>query len=138
MKIKTIKIKIFHKVRDHCYYTRKKKCDVHSTYNLRYNMPNKISVVFHNGSNYDYHFIIKKLANFFEGAFNCLGEITEKYKRFSVAPEKEFKTIFKNGEEVTKTLSYKLALMDSARFIACSSNLVNNRAEGTHKIKCKY
>ena len=90
MKIKTIKIKIFHKVRDHCYYTRKKICDVHSTYNLRYNIPNKISVVFHNGSNYDYHFIIKKLANFFEGAFNCLGEITEKYKRFSVAPEKEY------------------------------------------------
>ena len=105
---------------------------------IRYNIPNKISVVIHNVSNYDYHFIIKKLAKYFEGAFNCLGEITEKYKRFSVAPEKEFKTIFKNGEEVTKTLSYKLTFIDSARFIAYSSNLVNNRAEGTHKIKCKY
>ena len=26
-------------------------------------------VVFHNGSNYDYHFIIKELANKFEGQF---------------------------------------------------------------------
>ena len=30
-------------------------------------MSNKIPVVFHNGSIYDYHFIIKELANEFEG-----------------------------------------------------------------------
>ena len=39
----------------------------------------KISVVFHNGSNCDY-FIMKELANNFEGQFKCLGENTEKYK----------------------------------------------------------
>ena len=32
----------------------------------------KIPVVFHNGSNYDYHFIIKELAEVFEGQFECL------------------------------------------------------------------
>ena len=32
-------------------------------------------VVFHNGSNYDYDFIIKKLANEFEGKLNILGKI---------------------------------------------------------------
>ena len=37
-------------------------------------MPNKIPVVFHRGSNYDYHFIIKELANEFGGQFACLGE----------------------------------------------------------------
>ena len=30
---------------------------------LRFNMPNEIPIVFHNGSNYDYHFVIKE----FEG-----------------------------------------------------------------------
>ena len=33
---------------------------------------NKIPVVFYNGWNYDYHFIIKKLANEFKGELNCL------------------------------------------------------------------
>ena len=51
-------------------------------------MPNEIPVVFHNSSNYDYHFIIKELAKEFEGQFKCLGEITEKYKTFSVLIEK--------------------------------------------------
>ena len=32
---------------------------------------------FHNGSNYDDHFIIKELSKEFEGDFNCLGENTE-------------------------------------------------------------
>ena len=45
--------------------------------------------MFHNGSTYDYHFIIKKLTNEFEGQFECLGENTEKkYITFSV-PVKE-------------------------------------------------
>ena len=42
-------------------------------------MSNEILVVFHSGSNLDYHFIIKELANEFEGEFDCLGEKKEKY-----------------------------------------------------------
>ena len=42
-------------------------------------MPKQISVVFRNGSNYDYHFIIKELAKEFEKHLACLGEIIEKY-----------------------------------------------------------
>ena len=39
----------------------------------------------------------------------------------------------------TKIISYRLQCIDSARFMANSlSNLVNNLAEGIHKIKCKY
>ena len=41
-------------------------------------MPNEIPIVLHNESNYDYHFIIKDLANEFEEQFECLGENTEK------------------------------------------------------------
>ena len=43
------------------------------------NACNEIPVVFHNGSNYDYHLVIKVLANKIEGKFECLGKNTEKY-----------------------------------------------------------
>ena len=43
--------------------------------------------------------------------------------------------IDKNGKEVTKTISYRLQFTDSTRFIASLlSNLVDNLAEGIHKI----
>ena len=45
-------------------------------------MLNKIPVDFHDGSNYDYHFMIKELANQSEAQFECLGENSEKYKLF--------------------------------------------------------
>ena len=31
-------------------------------------------IIFHNGSIYDYHFIIKELVKEFEGNFECLGK----------------------------------------------------------------
>ena len=51
-------------------------------YNLRYKTPREIPVVFHNGSKYDYHLIIKELAKEFEGPFESLGENAEKYITF--------------------------------------------------------
>ena len=50
----------------------------HSNCNLNYKIPQEIPVVFHNGSTYDHHFIIKRLAREFRGYFHCLGENTEK------------------------------------------------------------
>ena len=43
--------------------TRKYRGAAHSICNLEFNVHNEISVVFHNSSNYDYHFFIKHLAN---------------------------------------------------------------------------
>ena len=77
------------KVRDHCHYTGKFRGAAHSECNLRYKVPKEIPVVFHNGSTYDYHFIIKQLAEDFKGQFECLGENTEKYITFSVTIKKE-------------------------------------------------
>ena len=54
--------KLFDKVRDHCRYTGKFRGAAHSICNLRYKTQKEIPVVFHNGSTYDYHFIINKLA----------------------------------------------------------------------------
>ena len=57
---------------------------------------------------------------------------------FLAALEKEVTRIDRKGKEITKTESYSLQFIDSARFLASSlSNLVNNLAEGIHKIKCK-
>ena len=46
---------------------------------------------------------------------------------------------YRNGEEITKNISYRSQFIDSARFMKNSStNVVNNLSEGIHKIKCKY
>ena len=59
---KYLKDKKYRKVRDYCHYTGEYRGAAHSICNLKYSLPKKIPLVFHNGSNYDYHFIIKKLA----------------------------------------------------------------------------
>ena len=72
------KYKNYRQVRDHCHFTGIGAA--HSICNLRFNVPKEIPVVFHNGSSYDYHFIIKVLANKFVGQFKYLGENTTKIK----------------------------------------------------------
>ena len=71
--------------------TGKYELFAHSNCNLNYKIPKEIPVVFHNGSTYDYHFIIKQLAREFKGYFHCLGENTEKYITFSVPIKKRGK-----------------------------------------------
>ena len=46
--------------------------------------------------------------------------------------------IDKDGNESVVIIPYKIKFIDSARFMITSlSNLVDNLAEGIHKIKCK-
>ena len=61
-------------------------------------MSKKIPIVFHDESDYDYHFIIKELAEEFKRPFTCLGESTEKCITFTVPVEKEVTRTDKNGE----------------------------------------
>ena len=75
---KYVKDKKYRKVRDNCHYTGKYRSAVHSICNLKYSVPKKILIAFHNGTNYDYHIIIKELAKEFEKQFTCLGENTDK------------------------------------------------------------
>ena len=92
-------------------------------------MPKEISLLFHNVSTYDYHFIIRQLAKEFKGEFKCLGENTEKYITFSVPLKKEND----NG----KIITYKLKFIDSYRFMSTSlSNLVDNLS-GVYDKECK-
>ena len=86
--------------------------------------------MFHNGSTYDYDFIIKELVKEFNGNFECLGENTEKYITFSVPIKK---TIENKDLEIT----YKIKFIDSYSFMASSlSKLVDNLSEGIHNNKC--
>ena len=88
--------------------------------------------MFHNGSTYDYHFIIKELAE-----FECLGENTEKYITFSVPIKKETTKKDKDSNDKITKLSYKMKFIDNYRFMSTSlSNLVNNLSEGVHNDKC--
>ena len=54
--------KICHKVRNHCHYTGKYGSAKHDKYNLKYSVPKEMLIIFRKWSNYDYHFITKKLA----------------------------------------------------------------------------
>ena len=83
-----------------------------------------MALVFHNGSNYDYHFIIKELAEGFKQQFTCLGENTEKPITFTVTMEKEVTRTDKNEEEITKNISYILQFIDSAKFMASSYQII--------------
>ena len=114
------------KVRDYCHYTGKYRGAAHSNCNLNYKIPKEIPVVFHNGSTYDCHFIIKQLAREFKGNFECLGENTEKHITFSVPIKKEHSN--------AKTATYKLKFIDSCRFMQDSlSNIVDNLSEINNK-----
>ena len=93
------------KVRDHCHYSGKYRGVAHDICNLKYKTPKEIPVAFHNGSTYNYHFIIKKLAEQFERQFECLGENTERYITFSAPVKKELD----NGKSIT----YKIKFIDS-------------------------
>ena len=94
----------------------------HSTCNLNCKIPKKIPVKIHNGSKYDYHFIIKELAEGIKVEFECLGENTEKYSSFSVPIKEE--------HDNNKTITYKTKFVDTCRFMPSKlSNLVDNLSE---------
>ena len=69
--------KSYHKVRDHSHYSGKYRGAAHNICNLRYKTPKEIPIVFHNGSTYHYHFIIKKFVEEFKGKVDYLGENTK-------------------------------------------------------------
>ena len=98
--------------------------------NLKYKIRKEIPIVLHNGSTYDYHFIIKELVREFDGNFECLVENTEKYITFSVPLKKKIEN--KNIE-----ITYKIKCIDSYRFMSMSlSKLIDNLSEGHHNNNC--
>ena len=103
---KYLKDKQYRKVRDHCHYTGEYRGAAHSMCNLNYSVLKKIPIVFPNGSNYEYHFIIKELAEESKKQFTCLGENTKKYIAFTFPVEKKVTRTDKNVEHITKIISF--------------------------------
>ena len=99
---KYVKDKKYRKVRDHCHYIGECRGAAHSICNLKYSVSKKIPIVFHNGSYYDYHFIIKELAEEFKTQITFLGENSEKYITFTVLIKIEVKRIDKMEKKLQK------------------------------------
>ena len=121
LEINFLKINKYRKTRDHSHYAGEYRGAAHSICNLKYSVPTKIPLVFHNESNYDYHFIIKELAEEFKKQFTCLGKNSEKYITFTVAIEKacssqilsiiflkEFKELNVNTDMIIKNVKLRI------------------------------
>ena len=81
--------------------------------------------MFHNGSTYDYHFIIKQLEKEFDSQLEYLGENPEKYITFSGKIKKEL--------DNSKIILCKAKFISSFRFMSTSlSSLVDNLSDGFH------
>ena len=114
------------KIKDFCYYSGDYREFAHIKCSSMYQEELEIPIVFHNGSGYDYHFIIKELSKEVDG-LECIGENSEKYITF--------KALFNRRCKDDKEVTYKLKFIDSFRFIFDSlQNLVDNLTELN---KCK-
>ena len=133
------------KVKDHDHYTGIHRSAAHSICNLRYSTQRDIPVVIHNGSNYDFHLIIKELAKEFREKIHCIPEDKEKYKSFSFPLKYKSLTSF-SGEEYEILLN--LRFIDSNKFMMEPlGNHLNNLHEllvfncldkSVQQIKIKY
>ena len=122
------------KVRDHDHYTGKYRGAAHSICNLGYSTQKDISVLFHNGSNYDFNLIITELAKEFRSELQCIPVNTNKYMSFSIPIRKKVYANTKNTKK--KYVTYNLKFIDSARHMNASlSNLVDNLSE-INKCNC--
>ena len=118
------KDKYYAKIRDHDHYFGKFRGAAHSICNLRYQEQREIPVVLHNGSNYDFHLIIKELAKEFRTDMRCLGENTEKYISFNIPLKIE------NAEG--KKVICRLKFINSYRFLlSLQEDLTDNLSEIT-------
>ena len=99
---KNFKDKKYRKVRDHCHYTGEYRGAVYGICNLEYNVPKKIPVDFHNGSNRDCHFIVYELAEEFKKQFTCLEKNTETYITLQFQQKKKLQELIKMEKKLQK------------------------------------
>lgn len=101
------------KVRDHCHTTGQFRGAAHNDCNLNYQRAKYVTIVFHNLSNYDAHFIIKAFAQNIEGSVSIIPHNDEVYISFT-------KHVDETRDEETKRGGVKLRFIDSLKFMASS------------------
>lgn len=99
-------------VRDHCHLTGKYRGSAHSRCNLNYQLSRNIPIVFHNLSNYDSHFLMRKLATVFDGNISIIPINDQNYISFT-------KTVV-DRRIVDYRQHIRLRFIDSFRFMASS------------------
>lgn len=104
------------KVRNHWNYICNNRGVAHSIFNLKNKIPKDIPVVFYNDSKYDFHFIIRLLAERFEGQFECLRENKEQMHNFFGYNKKSNKKIIRKRKN-NKAITYKLKFINSVGFM---------------------
>ena len=87
----------------------------------------KNPIIFHNGSSYDYYFIIKELAEELKKPIHFFTINYWKIQTFTVTIKNKVTRIDKKGEEIT--IKYMLHII----YYCSLSNLVNNLSEELHR-----
>ena len=124
------------KVRDHCHYTGLYQGAAHNNCNLKYRIPDHISIVFHNLSGYDAHLFIKELGRTFnKNDIGVIAENKEKYISFKVKINVKLAGVkYKDGTQVHK--NNQLRFIDSCRLMASSLEKLTSNLWGTSGIHC--
>ena len=73
--------KKYYKVRSHCHFADKFRGAAHNICNIRYKTSKESPIVFHNGSKYDYHFIIEELAEEFRKKYSKINNLFNTNKK---------------------------------------------------------
>ncbi|RLU21807.1 hypothetical protein DMN91_006183 [Ooceraea biroi] len=113
------------RVRDHCHLTGRYRGPAHSTCNLNYKDSHIISVIFHNLSGYDAHFIIEDVANAFEGSVELLPLTKEQYIAFT-------KNVANTADRYGARACVKLRFIDSYKFLSTSLDKLASYLDRSH------
>ena len=124
------------KVRDHCRYTGLYRGAAHNNFNLKYQIPDHIPIVFHNLSGYDAHLFIKKLGRRFNiNDIGVIAENKEKYISFNVKINVKLVGVRnEDGTEVRKNI--QLRFIDSCRSMASSLDKLESNLYATSGVQC--
>ena len=105
-------------VRDHDHYTGIYRGAAHLICNLSQSTPIDIPVFFHDGTSYEFNFIITELAKEFKSEMRCIPLNTDKYMSFSIPIKKDVKKQKEQNElkkPKKKVITYNLKLIESAK-----------------------
>ncbi|XP_055310959.1 uncharacterized protein LOC129573854, partial [Sitodiplosis mosellana] len=114
------------KVRDHCHNSGAFRGAAHNTCNLNYQRAKYVTVVFHNLSNYDSHFIVKALAQKIAGDISIIPRNDEVYISFS-------KHVDGTRDARTGRGGVKLRFIDSFRFMSRSLDFLSSKLPSEQK-----